>query len=135
MTLIFCADDRGGLTFAGRRQSGDGAVRADLLREAQGKRLWMEPYSLSQFSPAERSAIQTAQPLPLPPPPESVYFLERSHPGPYLAQAERLVVYRWNRLYPAQTRITLPPEGWRLHSRTDFPGLAHKTITKEVYLP
>lgn len=34
MTLILCVDDRGGLSFNGRRQSQDRRVREDLLTMA-----------------------------------------------------------------------------------------------------
>ena len=34
MTLAFCVDDRGGLSFNRRRQSRDRAVSADLLSQA-----------------------------------------------------------------------------------------------------
>lgn len=78
MTLILCVDDRGGLSFNGRRQSQD--------------------------------------------------------PETALERADRLVLYRWGRRYPADRRLDLPPKGWRLEGRTEFPGRSHDMITKEIYI-
>ena len=50
MTLILCVDDRGGLSFNGRRQSQDRRVREDLLTMAAGGALWMDDYSRRQFT-------------------------------------------------------------------------------------
>ena len=61
--------------------------------------------------------------------------MELRDPAPLLERAGRLVVYRWNRLYPADRRLSLPPAGWRLLSQSDFPGHSHPRITKEVYVP
>ena len=133
VTLFLCADDRGGLTFNGRRQSRDRAVMDDLLREAAGRPLWAEEYSLPLFPEGARPRVLPAGQLP--PDPEALCFVELRDPAPLLERAGRLVVYRWNRLYPADRRLPLPPAGWRLLSQSDFPGRSHPRITKEVYVP
>ncbi len=48
---------------------------------------------------------------------------------------EGLVLYRWNRRYPADVYLDIRPEppGWRLVSREEFSGSSHPRITKEVY--
>ena len=58
MTLILCVDDRGGLSFNGRRQSQDRRVREDLLTMAAGGALWMDDYSRRQFTEPEAAAIR-----------------------------------------------------------------------------
>ena len=65
--------------------------------------------------------------------PDDICFLELQNPAPALARAEELIVYRWNRHYPSDQRIALPPEGWRLIAKTEFLGYSHDKITKEVY--
>lgn len=132
MTLVLCADDRGGLLFNGRRQSRDRAVTADILTEGEGGTLWMDAYSKGQFP--EDAPIQVCEAFP-PPGPGDLFFLERQDPIPLLPRASRLIVYRWNRLYPSDRRLPLPPGGWKLLSQAQFPGHSHKQITKEVYIP
>ena len=51
MTLIVCVADNMGMLFNHRRQSMDVAVRERILRQAEGKHLWMNHYSAKQFSP------------------------------------------------------------------------------------
>ena len=62
MTLILCVDDRGGLSFNGRRQSQDRRVREDLLAMAAGGTLWMDGYSRRQFTEPEAAAIRERLP-------------------------------------------------------------------------
>lgn len=46
---------------------------------------------------------------------------------------EGLIVYRWNRTYPADLFLTLPLEQWTLVRQEEFAGSSHQNITKEVY--
>ena len=132
MTLVLCADDRGGLSYNHRRQSRDRAVCADLLTQGEGRLLWMEPGSRALF-PEEAQTVRTAdQPWALAGPGD-LCFLEFSDPAPALERADRLVVYRWNRHYRSDRKIALPPEGWRLTGQTEFLGHSHDVITKEIY--
>ena len=54
-----------------------------------------------------------------------------------LAQAEldELVIYRWNRRYPADRRLRFLPQerGMVLIERTEFAGYSHERITREIW--
>lgn len=132
MIAVICMDDRGGMLFNRRRQSQDRLLRSDLLREAAGRPVWMNAYSAKQF---------TAPPENLRPAED---FLDRAGPGelcfvedrdltPWLEKLEGLILYRWNRTYPADLYFTLPLEGWTLERTEEFAGSSHEKITKEVY--
>ena len=123
MTLILCVDDRGGLSFNGRRQSQDRRVREDLLTMAAGGALWMDDYSRRQFTEPEAAAIRVDRD----PAPNSASQSVSDNDS-------RLVLYRWGRHYPADRRLDLPPAGWRLEGQTEFPGRSHDMITKEIYV-
>ena len=68
-------------------------------------------------------------------------WLGRAVPGrrepllPYEAQLESLILFRWDRVYPADTCLDIPLEehGWRLVERSEFPGYSHEKIVQEVY--
>ena len=62
-------------------------------------------------------------------------FLEEVPSEEVLAQTQKLVIYRWNRHYPADVRWEADPAEWgfALAETTEFPGSSHETITKEVY--
>lgn len=133
MTVILCADDRGGLCFAGRRQSQDRYVRNDILALCKTKRLFMDHYSKGQFTEPEGAVIEVADDFLDVLGEEDVCFLERQTPQPYLERASQLIVYRWNRHYPSTHSIKLPPDGWIQTWGEEFCGYSHETITREVY--
>ena len=132
MTAIVCVDDRGGMLFNRRRQSQDRLLQEDLLREAGGRPLWMNGYSLGQFSSPPPN-IRCAEDFWEQAGPGELCFAEDRDPGAWADRVEAAVVYRWNRRYPADLYCTLPLEGWTLERREEFAGSSHEKITKEVY--
>ena len=133
MTLVVCVDSRGGLLFHDRRQSQDRLLRQDLLREAAGRRLWMNAYSFRQFrGEPQADTIQVSETPLQTAGPEDLCFVENLPLTPFPAQAERLLLYCWNRMYPAD-RFLSPPPSWTLLRQEEFPGFSHEKITKEVY--
>ena len=135
MKLIVCLDDKDGMLFGTRRQSKDRLLRRDMLEMTAGSCLWMNAYSAAQF---EEEAPQICV---------SESFLEEAEAGQWcfvenvpvdrvLDRAEQVVVYRWNRQYPATVHFPtdLFASRWKLAQNRDFPGHSHETITKEVYV-
>ena len=47
---------------------------------------------------------------------------------------EEIIVYKWNRLYPADTYFNIDLTGWRLAETLDFEGSSHEKITREIYV-
>ena len=127
MNLIVALDDNNGILFNHRRQSRDEALRRDILALTRGSKLYMSAYSARQFDPAGVTVSED--------------FLCLAGPGDYCfaesavdtALAERLIVYRWHRVYPADTYVSIDPKIWHLTSSRDFAGKSHECITVEVY--
>lgn len=132
MIVVACIDGRGGMLFNRRRQSQDRLLRRDLLQEAAGRPLWMSPYSAKQF-PEPPENLRCAEDFAQQAGPGELCLFEDADPAPYLAQAEGVLLYCWNRRYPADRYFPLPLEGWRLVRREEFAGSSHEKITKEVY--
>ena len=127
MTLYICLDDRNGLKFNKRRQSRDAAVLEDIRRQLTGK-LLIEPFS--------EKLIQEAEiPYVLPPETAEDYFAEDVPSEDILVQTEKIILYRWNRHYPADIRWNpdFSAMGFSLQETTEFPGTSHEKITREVY--
>ena len=133
MILIACIDDRGGMLFNRRRQSQDRLLRLDLLAEAGGRPVWMTSYSLKQFQDAPEN-LREAENFAARAGAGEFCFFEDADPAPWLEKAEAVILYHWNRRYPADLYFPLPLEGWRLERREEFPGSSHEKITKEVYV-
>ena len=136
MYLIYCVDDKGGLSFGGRRQSRDRVVRADLLKMTAGKALWMSPASRRQFTEPEGERITVSEEFLSEAGKGDFCFVEDRPARPWLARTEGIILYQWNRVYPADRYLDVQPlkEGFHLEKTEEFPGYSHETITKEVYL-
>ena len=132
MILIVCVDDAGGLGFNRRRQSQDRALRARMLRK--WGRLWMNAYSAGQF--AKEDPVTADEDFLEKSGPGDACFAEGPAAAEALDRAEKLVLYRWNRKYPADCHFPLDLEarGWRLEETAEFAGSSHEKITEEVYV-
>lgn len=133
MTLIVCLDDHNGMAFNGRRQSMDSALRARLLEQVGNGKLWMSKYSAKQFQPMPDNVI--ADDCFLDKAQGDACFVETQDPTSYLPRCSKLLIYRWNRVYPADLHFPLHAVTDRLKKvcQTDFVGSSHARITEEVY--
>lgn len=133
--MIACVDGRNGMAFHNRRQSQDRLARWDILKEAGRAPLWVNAITARQFTDGQQSRLRIDE-----------AFLDRAGSGefcfvedrsvkPYETRIEQVILYRWNRAYPADLYWDLPLDGWTLERREEFPGYSHKIITKEVYVP
>lgn len=132
MHLIVCLDERDGMLFNCRRQSSDRLLRERLLETVGTGRLWMNGYSARQFGEAAPDTVDEA-------------FWERAQAGDavfaenvdvalFAHRVTRITVYRWDKVYPADTVFpwTLFPTR-QLERTEEFAGYSHETITEEVY--
>lgn len=135
MIPIVCVDDSWGMAFGGRRQSRDREVSARVLADAAGRPLWCAPSSLALFGPGVEGHLTAAEDFLNRAGPGELCFVEGRPLLHWLERMEGLVLYRWNRRYPADVYLDIRPEppGWRLVSREEFSGSSHPRITKEVY--
>lgn len=132
MIAIVCLDDSGGMLFNRRRQSQDRLLREDLLREASGRTLWMNAYSAKQFQSLPET-VRTAEDFLDQAKSGELCFVEDQDLAPYAEHLEGLLLYRWNRKYPADLYFTISMENWTLARQEEFAGSSHEKITKEVY--
>lgn len=130
MTLIACVDERMGMAFNGRRQSRDRMIYLDLAGLSRGAPLYTHPRSITLFeslgipvAPADSRSI----------PPEGWYFDEFESPSGLIAAADQVILYCWNRHYPADLRFDASLDGWTLLEERDFPGSSHERITRRIY--
>lgn len=132
MNIIVCLDDKNGILFNNRRQSRDMKVSERIIEKAGDSLVSMNGYSAKLFKGA---SVKTDE-----------YFLGNAREGencfventdvlPYIEKIESITVYRWNRVYPADTFFPLEKltENRKLIQRTEFSGKSHERITEEVY--
>ena len=133
MKTIICLDERGGMSFMGKRQSRDERVIKDMMETVGSARLIVTSYSLPLFP--EGFAVCKDAPI-LEAGDEDFCFIEADDVLPYLERSDTLIIYNWNRHYPADQRFQFSPEkhGFTLAKAMDFAGKSHEKITKETYV-
>ena len=131
MNLIICIDDAGGIMFNHRRQSQDRVLRARLLEITNGAKLWVTPYTARQF---EDSAALCVSDAPWMDAAEGDYYFAEDGEVP-VERAEKIYLYRWNRLYPSDRTFAHDPIalGFVLQRSEEFAGYSHEYITEEIY--
>ena len=131
MTVYLCLDDRSGMLFNGRRQSRDAALLADIAAGLPDV-LTIDGFSEKLIASAGIPYTLAGDTLPE----DAHFFLENRSPELLLPHAKKVVIYRWNRHYPADVRWEGTPAdyGFALTETSEFPGKSHELITKEVYV-
>ncbi len=130
MTVVVCVDDNGGMLFNNRRQSRDSLLVADLVQNH--KNIIVNPYSASLF----KDYFVTVADAPLDVAGAcDTCFVENINLSEYTTKIKTLVIYRWNRTYPFDTKLDITPNllGMTLKETYDFSGSSHEKITKEIY--
>lgn len=136
MIIIACIDEKNGMMFHGRRQSRDRILREDMLRECAGKKLWMSPYSYALFENHEDTGILASEDFLAAAGGEDYCFVENADAlADYLEKVQAVLLYRWNRTYPADVYFPfdLADGSWELKTREEFQGSSHEKITREWY--
>ncbi len=132
MTVAICLCDRGGMLFNNRRQSKDRNQILDLLSLASGEKIYINAFSEKLFSDSGANFEVVENPL------ESggFAFVENLHISPYIDRINKLIIYRWNRRYPADFSVDISPSdaGMSLSESVDFEGYSHEKITREVWI-
>ncbi len=135
MIVMVCVDDRGGMLFNRRRQSQDRVLRQEMLKLIGDAPLLVSPYTARQFSPEEQPRLRILED-PLSQAGTGEYcFWESSSPAPWEERMEKLILWKWNRVYPGDVFLGIPltDHGWKLTETREFPGSSHEKITMEVY--
>lgn len=134
MIIIICLDDNNGMTFNHRRQSQDKQLREYMLKLIFPNQLYMNAYSGKQFVDVDKSKIVINDAFLDNAQAGDYCFVENIDITPYIESIEEIILFRWNRNYPADSFFPLDIlKEWGLVSTEDFSGYSHEKITKEIY--
>ena len=125
MTVIVWAGKNGEMLFNNRRCSRDRAVVDDILSSFAPADICVSEYSAPLFNGCR--VISDLSEVG-----NGVLFLEDLPLSAALDRARKLIVYRFDRVYPANVRLEIPKDFALLES-TEFSGYSHEKITREVY--
>lgn len=157
MRIIVCVDNRMGMCFNGRRVSRDRVVSEDILEMVRGNVVWMAPEAEKLFEKTLRAKEEECQ---KPGPGKKMQdadrlenekmwkidrnflekaeekdfcFVEGENMAGYEGKITEIILYKWNRDYPADLFFEVDLSAWELKERKEFSGYSHEKITREIY--
>lgn len=136
MNICVAVDNDMGMMFNHRRQSQDKILREYLINACGNEKLWMNEYTGSQFELPLAGNIRVDE-EPLDKAEEQDYcFVENLSLTGYERKIRKIILFKWNRTYPADTWLDVRPggEGWQLAAVEEFKGNSHEKITKEEWV-
>ena len=126
MKLIVCLDDNNGMMFNKRRQSRDRVLIENALEICKGEKLYTNEYSAKLFPENTVEMFENIEQIG-----NSFCFAEDFNVNE--EYVDEIIVYKWNRLYPADTYFNIDLKNWSLIESVDFEGSSHEKITREIY--
>ena len=134
MIVAVCVDDKLGMLFNNRRQSKDREVRKDLLSLTPGT-LWVNAYTAKQFTEEEQPCLNIQEDYLTHISEDDICFVENLPLDDYEKNITKLILYRWNRIYPSDVQFPFDLSDWELESEFEFKGYSHDKITRCIYIP
>jgi hypothetical protein len=130
---MICLDDKNGYLFTKRRQSQDSVLRSWMIEKAKDSALWMNAYSQKQFEKQMSPVIKTDEEFGSKAGKGEYCFFENVSPSDFSDRIEKLILIKWNRVYPSDKKFTMDLSGFRLEKTEEFKGSSHDKITIEEY--
>lgn len=129
MQVIITVENRNGMLFNHRRVSRDQKVSERILAYCQEKELWMNAYSAKLFENNQQVRVSETFLEQK----DAICFVEDQDVTPYLPEIDTIILFRWNRDYPADFFFDVDLSEWNLIHQEEFTGKSHEKITMEVY--
>lgn len=143
MKGIVCLDKNNGMMFNNRRQSRDRYVIEDILKNCHNKKLWMNKYSAEMFDEyliesGEEGIIKynilVDEEFILKASDEDYCFIEDLEINDYNIIVSEIIIYRWDKKYPADMQFDMKFEGYICKHSEEIKGFSHDKIIKEIYI-
>lgn len=132
MIVIACIDNNYGMMFNNRRQSQDKVVTQKIMDITKGK-FWVNAYSYPLFSNSNNTQINVDNSFLNEAANNDYCFVENCSLALYEKYIEKIILFKWNRIYPADQYFDINLTSWILSQTNDFMGNSHELITMEVY--
>lgn len=126
MILITCIDNRKGIMFNKRRVSKDTLLIERLKGITKENKIYVSEYSKPLFDGFDNLVLSIENLTN-----NDFYFLEDED---YNGNIDKIIIYKWNRDYPADKYFDIDLSSYELISTQDFQGASHDLITEEIYI-
>lgn len=126
MILITCIDNSNGIMFNKRRVSKDALLIERLKGITKENKIYVSEYSKPLFDGFDNLVLSIENLTN-----NDFYFLENEG---YNGNIDKIIIYKWNRDYPADKYFDIDLSSYELISTQDFQGSSHDLITEEIYI-
>lgn len=126
MILITCIDNSNGIMFNKRRVSKDALLIERLKGITKENKIYVSEYSKPLFDGFDNLVLSIENLTN-----NDFYFLEDED---YNGNIDKIIIYKWNRDYPADKYFDIGLSSYELISTQDFQGSSHDLITEEIYI-
>lgn len=133
MILIVCVDENNGMLFNERRQSRDKTLIEHIIEMTRNKKLWIKHFSKDVFEEYKLKNLAIDDELLNKAGNDDYCFIEDISLSESINKFDKIIVYNWNRRYPADLYFDIDLTDWVLEGKTDFKGNSHDKITQEIY--
>ena len=126
MKYIVCVDDNLGVSLFNKRQSFDENLLKDIKNIIGDDKLLVSEYTYNLFLKYNlENNVYTEKDLY-----EYNYtFKEVDNLSNY--DISNIIIYRWNRLYPSDNKLSIDLTNYTLLNKYEFIGTSHEKITRE----
>jgi len=131
MIVMICLDDKGGMRFHDRRQSQDRILRQRMKEIVKDAKVFMNETSEKLYQEFQNQVVCED-------------FLEKAGENDYCLvedqsllplekEIKKIIIFWWNKIYPADMFFDLSLDQWQLVETKEFEGSSHQ-ITEEIYI-
>lgn len=134
MILITCVDKNNGMIFNNRRQSKDKILIEHVCKLIGNAKIWTNQFSKEIFEEQKNSNIIVNDKFMSKIGQDDYCFIENISPKILENKISKIILYYWNRIYPADMYFDINLENWILESETEFSGSSHEKITQKIFI-
>ena len=134
MILIVCVDERNGMMFNNRRQSRDKILTGHIIEKAKDKKLWITTFSKDIFNIEEDGNIMIDDKFYSIAEKEDYCFIENIDATIISDKVDKIIIYNWNKHYPADRYFNINLNNWEIISEENFEGYSHENITEKIFV-
>ena len=134
MILIVCVDERNGMMFNNRRQSRDKILTGHIIEKTKEKKLWITTFSKDIFNIEEDENIMIDDNFYSIAEKEDYCFIENIDANNFIDKVDKIIIYNWNKHYPADRYFNINLNNWEIISEENFEGYSHENITEKIFV-
>lgn len=131
MKLIVCTDLNNGILFNNRRQSRDKLLIEHIYNLVGENKLWITEFSKNLFEEGKYNLFEIDNIENIKE--DDFVFIENYSPKILEEKLNEIILFNWNRNYPADLYFDISLDSWKLESEIEIEGSSHEKITQKIY--